>query len=165
MMQDMTFEYLDPGEITLSVNSSGFCSMIYASREYKRVELLRAYPLSEPFRYICVEDTDHNEIGIIEDVSMLDEKSGEVARTMLERRYFTPEITGFIEITLKPGTTYFDCMFGDREKSFVVRDVSHNVFYIGENVARINDADGNRYVVHLDKLDKKSRKKIEPLLY
>lgn len=164
-MQNSSFEYLNAKDVSLSENENGFCSMKYQSLEYKRVELVRAYPLSEPYKYICVEDTMHNEIGIIEDVSMLDEKSKEVAKMMLDRRYFTPEITKFIEITLKPGTTYFDCMFGDREKSFVVKDVSHNVFYISENVARINDADGNRYVVDLDKLDKRSRKKIEPLLY
>lgn len=164
-MQETTFEYMDAKEISLSINENGFCSMKYKSVQYQRVELLRAYPTSQPYKYVCIEDTAHNEIGIIEDISLLDENSQAVAKDMLDRRYFTPEITKFIDITLKPGTTYFDCEFGDRRKSFVVKDVSHNVFYVGEKVARINDADGNRYVVHIDRLDKKSRKKIEPLLY
>lgn len=159
------FEYLDAKDIRLTINENGFCAMNYREQEYKRVELLRAYPLSEPYKFICVEDMSGNEIGIIEDVSLLDEKSRESAMITLGRKYFTPEITKFIAIEMKPGTTYFDCEFGGRKKSFVVRDVSHNVFYISDNVARINDADGNRYVVDLDKLDKKSRKKIEPLLY
>lgn len=164
-MQNSSFEYMKAEEVALSINESGFCQMKYGAQQFKRVELLRAYPLSEPYKYISVEDTAHREIGIIEDISLLDKESQKVAREVLDRRYFTPEITRFIEINMKPGTTYFDCEFGDRKKSFVVKDVSHNVFYISENVARINDADGNRYVVNLGSLDKKSRKKIEPLLY
>ena len=159
------FEYMNAKDISLTINENGFCSMKYQAQEYKRVELIRAYPLSEPNKFICVEDMSGNEIGIIEDISLLDENSREAAKLILGRKYFTPDITRFIEIEMKPGTTYFDCEFGDRKKSFVVKDVSHNVFYISEKIARINDADGNRYVVDFDKLDKKSRKKVEPLLY
>lgn len=164
-MLKTALEFMDVGKVHLKINDSGFCSMEYGEQTFKRVELLRAYPIAEPYKYICVEDTAHNEIGIIEDLSKLDETSKAAAVKMLKKRYFTPEITRFVDITLRPGTTYFDCEFGDRRKSFVVKDASHNVFYISKNVARINDSDGNRYLVNIDKLDKKSRKKIEPLLY
>lgn len=164
-MENSGFEFLDSKKIILETNSNGFCSMKYGQDEYKRVILLRACPTTEKYKYICVQDMQSNEIGIIEDIGKLDEKSAENAVHELDKRYFTPEITEFLDIKMRPGVTFFDCMFSDRKKSFVVKDASHNIFYIAENLARINDADGNRYVFRTDKLNRKSKKLIEPLLY
>lgn len=164
-MENKIIEYLDASQLELSLNESGFCQMKYQDKLYKRVNLLKACPQTEPYRFVSVEDMNTNEIGIIKDLNELDENSKIVAINELDKRYFIPTITQFIDIKMKPGTTFFDCMFGDRRKSFIVKDVSHNVFYIEKDVARINDSDGNRYLVKINDLDKKSKKLIEPLLY
>ena len=62
---------------------------------------------------------------------------------------------GDVSIKIKPGTAFMDCIFGNVRKSFAVRDVSHNVFYVDNHTARINDSDGNRYIVNINKLNKK----------
>lgn len=164
-MDNNDFKFLDSKRVIFEKNENGFCSMKYGQNEYKRVRLLRACPTTEKHKYICVQDMQSNEIGIIEDLKFLDPKSAENAMSELDKCYFTPEITEFLDIKMRPGATFFDCMFSDRKKSFVVKDVSHNIFYIAENLARINDADGNRYVFKTDKLNRKSKKLIEPLLY
>ena len=157
--------YLDAKKTTFKINENGFCMMEYEDEIYKRVNLLRMCPQKSPYKFICVQKMDSTEIGIIKDLDELNEESKNVVIKELERKYFCPEITKFISIKLKPGTAFIDCMFGEVRKSFAVRDVSHNVFYVDEKIARINDSDGNRYIVNIDKLNKKSRKMIEPLLY
>ena len=157
--------YLQEDKITFEINENGFCTMKYKDDFYKRVLLLRACPQSFPFEYISVQEMNLNEIGIIEKLEKLDDKSREIAKKELEKRYFSPEITKFNEVKMRPGTTYIDCMFGNVRRNFVVKDVSHNIFYIKDDIARINDSEGNRYMFDFSKLPKKSKKLIEPLLY
>lgn len=157
--------YLDAEKIIFRTNENGFCMMEYADEIYKRVNLLKTCPQISPHKFICVQKMDSTEIGIIKDLNELDEESKIVAINELEKKYFLPEITKFVSIKIKPGTAFMDCIFGNVRKSFAVRDVSHNVFYVDNHTARINDSDGNRYIVNINKLNKKSRKMIEPLLY
>lgn len=157
--------YLENEKIRFSLNENGFISMEYGDKKYSRVRLLRTAPMRFPFEYVCVQDMEEKEIGIVRDISVLDEESIKAAENELEKRYFCPEITEFISIKMRPGSTYVDCKFGDTKKGFNIRDISNNMFFIGEDTVRINDADGNRYITYLNKLSKKSKKILEPYLY
>ena len=61
-------------------------------------KILRTLPISDPWRYLIVYDTEGNEVGIIVDIKELDPASQEIVREELERRYHIPKILSLIHI-------------------------------------------------------------------
>lgn len=157
---------LRPEQCRFYVNPNGFLAMQCGEREIKRVKLARSLPYSEPFGYICVFDMEDNEIGIIKDVSELDDESVKLVQNALENRYYCPEVTQIVSIKEKLGYFYFDVRIGEHKKVFAVKDVSRNIKQLDENRIIIFDVDGNRYYISdIWSIDKSSRRKIEPYLY
>ncbi|WP_019419264.1 DUF1854 domain-containing protein [Paenibacillus sp. OSY-SE] len=56
------------------------------------IQLYRTFPFSHAERYLSVRNSDGNEIGIIPDITQLDEDSQIAIRLELKRRYFVPEV-------------------------------------------------------------------------
>ena len=157
---------LDPKKCEFYVNANGFTALRMGERDVKRVKLARTQPYSAPFSYICVFDSEDNEIGIIKEVDELSEQSAELVKKELENRYYCPQVTQIISIKEKLGYFYFDVMIGGHKKIFAVKDISRNIKQLDENRIIIFDVDGNRYyIADIWSIDKNSRRKIEPYLY
>ncbi|MBQ3048727.1 MAG: DUF1854 domain-containing protein [Oscillospiraceae bacterium] len=157
---------LDPKECNFYVNPNGFTALQLGERNVKRVKLARTLPYSQPFSYICVFDTEDNEIGIIKDVDELAAESAALVKKELDNRYYCPQVTQIISIKEKLGYFYFDVMIGEHKKVFAVKDISRNIKQLDENRIIIFDVDGNRYyIADIWSIDKSSRRKIEPYLY
>lgn len=157
---------VDPKACLFSRNSNGFLGLEFNGTTYKRVQLSRSLPHSEPFRYICIADMEGNEIGIILNVEELNAKSAELVRSELESRYYCPEITEITSVKEKMGMFYFDVKIGSHKKLFTVKDVSKNIKKHPDGTIRLYDVDGNRFFIrNIERFDSKSRRKIEPYLY
>jgi hypothetical protein len=131
-----------------------------------RVKLSRSYPFSKPTEYICISDLEDKEIGILRDITELDNASLELAKEELETRYFCPTITEIKSIKEKMGHFYFETKIGVKDKNFTVKNITRNVRFAGEDTLLIFDMDGNRYIMpEFSKTDAKSQRLLEPYLY
>ena len=157
-------EYVQPENCAFFANGS-FLGMTLNGKEYRRVILTRAMPLALPEKYICITDADGKELGIIEDISQFPEEQKVFMREELSRRYFCPEVSEITDIKEKMGHFYFDVLIGDYKKSFTIKDLSKSIRCINSQII-LSDVDGNRFVIgDINKINKKSRRKLEPYLY
>lgn len=163
--ESLTTEYLKPNECDFYAYNGCFLGIRLDGKEYRRVILTRALPLNAPDDYICITDVDRNELGIIEHISDFPEDQQTLIRRELSQRYFCPDITAITAIKEKMGHFYFDVKVGDYPMSFTIRDLSKNI-RCTEGQVILTDVDGNRFLISdIGRIDKKSRRKLEPYLY
>ena len=158
-------EYINSDEFEFYVGKNGFLAAKCGDKEYKRVILTRALPLSNEWKYISVSDVDKNEIGIIEDVKTFSSEQQKMIAEELSKRYFIPVITAIEKVQEKMGHFYFDVKIGDYKKSFTVKDITKSVRYHGKGFDII-DVDGNRFrVMDYESVKGKARKKLDAYLF
>ena len=158
-------EYLTKENCEFFVSAHGFLGAKIKGKEYKRVILARALPLSEPDKFICITDVEKTELGIIEDTAVFAPEQKKLIDAELSQRYFCPVITEIKSIKEKFGNFYFDVMIGDFKKNFTVKNLNKNIRYHGEGFDLI-DVDGNRYrIPDFKAISPKSRRNLEPYLY
>ncbi|MEG0770336.1 MAG: DUF1854 domain-containing protein [Clostridia bacterium] len=164
---DLDINLLDLKKLCFKVEDTNFLSLVYDEKEYKQIIITRIFPETYKEKYISVQDKDKNEIGIIADVNKLDEKSCELIKNELSRRYFCYEITTIRQIKEKMGYLYFDVILKNGEKSFAVKEASKNVKRVNRaGKILICDIDGNRYEIgEYEKLTAREKKLIIPYLF
>lgn len=149
------------GENSKITIENGLC-FIETDGKKQRAFLHLAFPYDMSDGYISVLDSDENEIGMILNLSDLDNDSRAAAETELSRRYLTPKIKTLINMKEKGGFAFWEVDTDLGRKEFTVRDNFRNIFRVGELGAIIYDIDGNRFMIDdVTALDRRSRKKIE----
>ncbi len=129
---------------------------------YSKVQLRRAFPSEEPYRYISVAGKDDKEIGMIPDIGMFPETQRAILKNELNHRYFMPKIMRIDNIKDRFGHTTFQVNTDIGPLQFTVRDVYRNLFRMNDGRVILTDTDGNRFEITDPKaLDKKSYKRIE----
>ena len=79
--------YLDPSECCFKKTEGGFLSLSIGEKEqYERVDLVRAFPLSDSDSYISVRDSEGNEIGMLESLSRFSDSTRRLLEEELGRR-------------------------------------------------------------------------------
>ncbi|HHY81638.1 MAG TPA: DUF1854 domain-containing protein [Clostridiales bacterium] len=162
--------FLDPKKVEFYKTPGGFTGLRYAGNDYKRVTLRRALPIKHPMEYISVADQENKEIGMIRSLYELSEKQFSIAMAELDSRYYSPVVCEVKSVKDKLGYVYMELVIerdGARHvKNCAVKDVNKNIRMLDEDRLAIFDVDGNRYVIQsLNKLDKKSLKRLEPYLF
>ena len=146
---------------------NGFPALTYTkdgqNTDYPRVFFHRNFPFDMPWRYISVLDEDSKEIGIIFDLDSFDEKTTELIKTELDRKYYEPHIKTILSLKERYGFSYWKVITAeDREVSFTMQDTFRNIIRAGADKAILLDVDGNRFVIgSISALDRKSYRKIE----
>lgn len=153
--------YMTPG---------GFTGLKYASQDYNRITLRRAFPIGNPMEYISVADKDNKEIGMIRSLSDLGEKQYSIVLAELEKRYYSPTVYEVKSVKDKLGYVYMELIIGRDDskykKNCALKDVNKNIRMLDDDRLTITDVDGNRYIIQsLSGLDKKSFKRLEPYLF
>lgn len=158
-------EYLTPDKCVFSTGARGFLSAEIDGTQHGRVVLTCALPLTQNEDYICVSDVNGNELGILEHVADFPPAQQELIRQELSFRYYCPEITQINSVKEKMGHFFFEVTLGNVKKSFTVRDITKSVRRVLDFID-ITDVDGNRYrIKNFDKIDRSSRRKLEPYIY
>ena len=99
---------------------------VKGDRSVRRVHIYRAYPLSDPTRYLSVCDDDNNEVGILVDPSELSDENQELVQTHLERRYLVPLVIQVVNVKERFGTLEWT-METDRGRcTFTTRNLREN---------------------------------------
>ncbi|MBR5514836.1 MAG: DUF1854 domain-containing protein [Clostridia bacterium] len=144
------------GFLCLSFNGEG-------SEEYNRVFLHRVFPFELLWEYISVLDADNKEIGLIYNISDFDDRTKEMLKKELERKYYSPVIRSVDSLKERYGFSYWSATTTEGRKiEFTIQDTFRHVTRIGEDKCIISDVDGNRFIIEsLSALDKKSYRRIE----
>lgn len=129
-----------PSDMTVRATLDG-------DRSWRDVRIARAFPLSDPDRYIGLRDGDDNDIGILETQQGLDLGSRTVIEEELERRYFTPQIIRVAAVSEEFGVVTWDVETTKGPRRFLVRNMKDNSYMLGLNRVMMTDVDGNRYEI------------------
>ena len=117
-----------------------------ADRSYVRVQIARAFPLSQPDRYIGFRDAQDKDIGLLIAPDGLDPESRRILDEEMERRYFLPVILRVNQIKDEFGAIFFNVDTDKGPRTFYLRQLRESVYRLpGTDRVLITDTDGNRY--------------------
>src|SRR6185369_15591445 len=108
------------------------------------ISVARAFPISDPDRFIGFLDSDGKDIGIVKDPDLLDPDSQRIVAEELELRYFVPVIEKVVSVKEEFGSVYWTVETNRGPKEFVVRNLKDSVLELPGNRAILTDVDGNR---------------------
>ena len=106
-----------------------------------------AFPLSRPGRMIVLRDADGRELGILDDMRKLDDRSHGIVREEIDKMYFMPRILDIEDYREELGVLTVRAMTDRGERTFQVRHVRKNLRRLGGTRLMIRDVDGNRYEI------------------
>ena len=141
---------LDPKSLRLfrtSPSDTTVRATIEGDRSWREVRVARAFPLSDPGKYIGLRDGDDKDIGILETLHGLAAESCAVIDEELARRYFTPQITQVLTVSEEFGVVNWDVETTKGPRRFLVRNMKDNSYPLGPNRLMMTDSDGNRYEI------------------
>jgi len=170
LSQAVDIGWLDLDNAEFYEGNGGFTGLRYKDVDYKRIQLRRAMPDRYPSEYISVADHENKEIGMLRALTDLNDVQLRIVSDELDRRYYCPQILEVKSVRDKLGYVYMEMEVfagGERhERSAAINDVNKNIRMIGSNRLIIFDVDGNRFIVNaLDKLDRKSLRRLEPYMF
>lgn len=167
-MMSGKIEYLNPQELTFSLNDSGLITASLKGEDLGRVAVLRMFPFEFEEEYLCVRYENYRrtdkecEVGIIRKLSDFPKQQQEIVRGELKKRYFVPDIVKVNEVKDEFGHTMWKTVTTAGEREFTVTDMSSNVINLGNNRIMLVDVYGNRYYIpDITKTDDKTLKILE----
>jgi len=167
-MREPDYESLDPARVKLWRDVSGFVRMtVNGDQTYFEVKAVRAFPLSDPDRYVALLDARGADrvIGLVTDPGDLEEESRRTLTDCLQAHYFVPTITRVVKLTEEFGAVYFDIETDRGPRHFVAKGIRDAIEELGGGEFLIPDVDGNRYrIADLRNLDLRSRSLLERVI-
>jgi hypothetical protein len=149
---------LDPRTLRFLKHGATLRLTVEADRSYVRVAILRAFPLSEPRRFLSVRDGAQKEVGLIVDLTELSAEGQALVQEDLDRRYLIPAVTRIVSAKERFGTVDWTIETDRGVCRFTTRNLRENVQRPAPGRIILNDVDGNRYDIrHLDALDRTSQ--------
>ena len=159
--------YLQDRDFQLTKTNGGFLTLHISDKIYRRVMIQRAFPLSQPTKYLSVREVKEDrepgeEIGVIEDVTSLSEEKQKLICEELGMRYFTPDIVQIYKLKDEHGFVYMDA---ETTRKITAYNNSASFIRLSKIRMLIIDVDGNRYnIPDLTALDKKSIRNLEVIV-
>ena len=157
----MPEEHIPPSLLTVFQNESGnLCARIEGRGEWEKVSARRAFPYTDPDRYVALY-SGNEEIGVIQSLEGLDADSRAVLQVALRKRYHIPVILRIIGIDEVQNATRWHVETDSGPRSFEVQ--SHRNFRrLPDGGLMIIDVDSNRYrIPDRAALDKGSREQLD----
>lgn len=156
-MRGFYVNILDPRKIRICREESGRLKLIFDNDEKVLIKrVIRAFPLTMPWRYIILIDKNDREVGLLRDLGDLDETSMKVLKDELERVYFIPKIKKIHRIKEEFGVLIWETETDKGPRRFEVTS-RRDVKKMGKRRIIVRDADGNLYdIPDYADLDQKS---------
>lgn len=158
-------EFLNNENSVFSRTEGGFIALKKGDDYYERIDCCCAFPHTAPDEFVSVRDKDGKEIGIIKNVSELNETNQALVKEQISRRYFTPVIKKVLSVKEEYGYTYWDTVTDKGCCRFTVAMGGGSTSRITENRVFISDIDGNKFEIpDITKLSAKELKMIDIFL-
>lgn len=133
-------------------------------RQYTGVELVRAFPLSDPRRGIAICDARGRELAWLDDLDALPPPLIRQIEGELAKREFVPIIHRILNVSAPVEPSEWEVETDHGRTSFVL-DSEEDVHETGEHRALITDTHGIHYLIaDLRQLDARSRRLLERYL-
>ncbi len=154
---------LDPQKIRLTRNGGGVQVEIDGTpRQVGRIA--RAFPKTNPDRYVGLLDPDGREIGMINEPKKLDAASWELLKAELKAIYFVPTILEIRSVVSQGTGSVWEVLTNDGERTFRIEDRDALDGSDAPSIL-IVDEKGRRYRIEdYGALDRESREAIVDLL-
>lgn len=147
------------GAISLSIDAWG--RLVVVDPEGQRfigVEPVRAFPLSEPRRWISLCDAEGREVLFIDDLATLADANRKILEDELANREFVPEIRRIVRSSGGVFPMHWD-VETDRGPTRIELDTEDDFRRVGPHQILITDARKSRFLVRdARKLDSHSRR-------
>ena len=105
--RDFSVNILDPKKIRISRDESGRLKIIFeGGAEVTVKRIIKAFPLTMPWRYIILIDENDQEIGVIKAIKDLDESSRRILVEQLEKSILYQKSQKFIKLK-KSSASYY----------------------------------------------------------
>ena len=136
--------YLDPATLRFTRAGATLRLTIENQVTHLSVSVLRAFPLSEPGRYLSVRG-EKDEIGLVVDPQALDPESRALVNEELHRRYVTPEIRRVTSVRERFETVEWTVDTDRGPCQFTTRNLRESMVHPSPNRYILTDVDANRY--------------------
>lgn len=159
--------YLQPDKVRAWKPSGGVHLRfeIVDDRTILAARIKRVFPLSEPERYLSVQDGAGKEVGILTELDGVEATSAQEIREHLDRRYYTPRIERILTLRQEAGMWRFVVETHRGPNEFFVRNWRDSANEISPRRWHIYSVDGGRFeIVDLEALDAQSRRLLDQLL-
>lgn len=137
--------YLEPARVRLTRHDARIDAEVDGALPVMNVTLMRAFPFSEPERYLSLRDDKNEEIGLIVEPASLEPASRAIAEEELRRRYVVPVVQRVVSI--RERFEVIECQVETDRGScaFSVRNLRENLLRPSPNRMLLIDVDGNRF--------------------
>lgn len=120
------FRLLDPARLRLRLDEFGRMHLELGIEERSGpVRAVRCLPLTQPDRYISIQDDEGGEIGIIADLRDLEPESRRALERELEVQYLRARVTAIDRVENRNGLITWDLQTSLGPKTVHVRDRQH----------------------------------------
>ncbi|HEX8463321.1 MAG TPA: DUF1854 domain-containing protein [Abditibacterium sp.] len=155
------FHYLEPRNLHLELAPDGTLrAQITDDRCGLRVEVLRAFPISNAAQNLVLRDGGGKELGVLQDLTGLDAQAQNLIESALASRYFLPKILKINSIFERFGSAVWQ-VETDRGPVSITSKAMHEAIYeITPNRFLLRDTEENRYeIADVGALDEASQKR------
>jgi hypothetical protein len=150
--------FLDPAALRFLRHGALLRLTVEGDRSHLRVSVLRAFPLSDPGRFLSVRDDEGKELGVIADPAGLREEDRAIVDEELERRYFVPIVRRIVSAKERFGTVDWVVQTDRGERRFTTQNLRENLTRPAPGRLILADTDGNRYDIRdVEALDAESQ--------
>ena len=145
----LEIRFLTNKNATFSRTGGGFVSLKLDDKEYARIGVYLTFPLTSPYEYISIRESDEKakEIGLIHKLSDLEKNQQEMILEQIKLRYYMPAITKVLDVKDEYGYAYWNVMTNFGACRFTTRMHGDAVVFLGDSRILITDIDSNRYEI------------------
>ncbi len=150
--------------IRLEPDALGHLNLHLSDRVVENVTIKRAFPWSQPDRFISIRDHDGREVFLIEDLAALDAEQQALVRRWLHRHTLIPRIDSIHTIETKQGYLAWDVQTDRGRRAFRVQE-REDLRSLSAGRVVVRDTRGNMYELpDMHALDPHSRRELAQLL-
>ncbi len=137
--------YLAPAKVRLTRKGARIDAMVDGAAPFTNISVWRAFPLSEPERFLSIRNEKNDEIGLVAEPAQLDRASRAIVMDELRRRYVVPVVRRVIWI--RERFEILECQVEtDRGTChFSIRNLRENMLRPQPHRYILTDVDGNRF--------------------
>jgi hypothetical protein len=150
--------FLDPRKLSFFMHGAILRVTKEDDRSYLKVNILRAFPLSDTNRFLSIRDGGNEEVGLIADPEELSAENRKLVEEYLERHYIVPVVTRIVSARERFGTVDWTMETDRGPVRFTTRNLRENIQRPMPGRIILNDVDGNRYDIrNLDELSQEGQ--------
>lgn len=152
-------EFLDPARLQVEVAPNGTLrAIIEGERCGRNVVVLRAFPLSAPQEHIVLRDGAGKELGVLESLRVVDERTRAILQAALDRQYFLPRILKINSLYERFGSAVWEVETDRGPIKISSSNIIDALSEMGGGRYLLRDSEGNRYEIRdIENMDEASQ--------